>query len=210
MKAALAGLRWSILGALLLAVLGVAVALHGVRLHQDALAAHAQVRSTFLQSQQRLGSVYVERQEIDTFLARYNALGAMGALDDERRLEWVERLTAIRDDLRLPNLTYSVAPRLPHAAFGDAGSGLVYESSRMQLAFALFHEGDLVQILKRLREPPMGVPDIDSCSMTRRRPGGGASVGQIEPALEGSCLIDWITLTGGRNAGNDDKPGGQP
>ena len=41
-------------------------------------------------------------------------------------------------------------------------------------------------------------------------PGGAASVGQIEPALEGSCQIDWITLTGGRNAANDDKPGGQP
>lgn len=201
-------LRWPIAGALVLAALGVLVAMHGARLHGDALAAHGQVRTTFLQSQQRLGSVYVERQEIDTFLARYNTLGAMGALDDERRLEWLERLTAIRDDLRLPYLSFTVSPRLPHAAFGEAGAGLVYESSRMKLDFALFHEGDLIEMLKRLRDPPMGVPDIDSCSLMRRREGGAA--GTIEAALQGSCQIDWITVTGARNTDKDGKAGGQP
>ena len=79
----------------------------------------------------------------------------------------------------------------------------------MQLAFALFHEGDLVQILKRPREPPM-VPDIDSCSMTRRRPGGGASVGRSSPPGRGRALIDLDHAHRYATPGNDDKPGGQP
>ena len=42
----------------------------------------------------------------------------------------------------------------------------------------------------------------------RRRPGGATGgapgAGQVEASLEGSCQIDWITLTGARNAGKVD------
>ena len=75
MKAALAGLRWSIPGALLLGGLSPWRCI-GVRLHQ------MRWRRTrrcvdLLQSQQRL-AVLRRTPEIDTFLARYNALSAMG------------------------------------------------------------------------------------------------------------------------------------
>ena len=204
MKTAFAQVRWAVLGALILSGAGVAVALYGIDKHQATEVGARQVRSQARDTQQRLGSVYAERLEIDAFLARYNTLQSIGALGDESRLDWIERLATIRDDMRLPRLTYSVAARAPSVGLAEPAPGLRFESSSMKLEFGLVHEGDLLQVIARLRAPPMGVFEIRDCTLQRTAaasadaPAGATDVQTAAANLRGECLLDWTTLTGAR------------
>lgn len=204
MKSAFAQVRWAALGALLLSSAGVAVALYGIDRHRTVESGVARVKAQSLDTRQRLGSVYGERLEIDAFLTRYNTLQSIGALGNENRLAWIERLAAIRDELRLPRLVYSVAARQPNPGLPEPAPGLRFESSGMKLEFGLVHEGDLLQILARLRTPPMGVFEVRNCSLQRAAAGSAANL--ADPAdtlassanLRGECQLDWTTLTGVR------------
>ena len=202
MKTALAQVRWAALGALLLAGAGVAVALYGIDRHRSVEIGVAQVKAQSLDTRQRLGSVYGERLEIDAFLTRYNTLQSIGALGNENRLAWIERLAAIRDELRLPRLIYSVAARQANPGLPEPAPGLRFESSGMRLDFGLVHEGDLLQILARLRTPPMGVFEVRNCSLQRVAAGSAASQADATDTLaasanlRGECQLDWTTLTG--------------
>lgn len=213
MKSALAQVRWAGLGALVLASAGVTAALYGIDRHRATELGFLQVKAQARDTQQRLGSVYGERLEIDAFLARYNMLQSIGALGDESRLAWIERLAAIRDDMRLPRLTYSVAARTPTVGLTEPAPGLRFESSSMKLEFGLVHEGDLLQIIARLRAPPMGVFEIRNCALQRAPAApadaaAGATDGRATPAnLRGECLLDWTTLTGARPPAD---PGAMP
>ena len=74
----------------------------------------------------------------------------------------------------------------------------------MKLEFGLVHEGDLLQILARLRSPPMGVFEVRNCSLQRVAAGSAASLVDTTDTLaasanlRGECQLDWTTLTGVR------------
>ena len=204
MKTAFAQVRWALLGALVLAGAGGAAAMYGIEKHGVTEAGYMQVKAQARDTQQRLGSVYGERLEIDAFLTRYNTLQSIGALGDENRLSWIERLAAIRDEMRLPRLNYSVAARAPSVGLTEPAPGLRFESSSMKLEFGLVHEGDLLQIIARLRTPSMGVFEIRNCTLQRApaaaadAPGGATDSSASPGNLRGECLLDWTTLTGAK------------
>ncbi len=214
MKTVFAQVRWAALGALVLAGAGVAAALYGIDRHNATEVGFLQVKAQARDTRQRLGSVYGERLEIDAFLARYNTLQSIGALGDESRLDWIERLAAIRDDMRLPRLSYNVTARQPNPALQEPAPGLRFESSGMKLEFGLVHEGDLLQIIARLRAPPMGVFEIRNCSL-QRAPAAPTDASPeamdnraVPGNLRGECLLDWTTLTGARTPAMPGAPAG--
>ena len=202
MTALLTQLRWAILGALFLACAGVAAALYGNDRHGLAAQAHAREKAEALKAHQRLGSVYGERGEIENYLQRFYTLRSLGALGNENRLDWIERLTAIREELRLPRLTYTIAARAPDPQMPDPGAGLRFETSRMRLEFDVVHEGDLLRIIERLRTPAMGMFEVRSCALSRMRvgvPGADSAApeaGVARSNLAGVCELDWLSMTG--------------
>ena len=204
MTALLTQLRWAILGALLLACVGVAAALYGNERQRHSAQAQAREKAAALTAQQRLGSVYAERGEIENYLQRFNTLRSLGALGNENRLDWIERLAAIREELRLPRFTYTIAARAPNPQMQDPGAGLRFETSRMRLEFGVVHEGDLLRIIERLRTPAMGMFEIRSCALIRVRaalPGtdlAAPEAGAAHANLAGVCELDWLSMTGTR------------
>ena len=202
MKATLEHLKLAILGALLLAGLGIGAAFYGNTRHAQAARTFAIENAAFRQSQQRLDSVYTERREIDDYLPRFNNLKAQGALGNENRLDWIERIATIRRELSLPRLAFTIDPRAPNTAIQNPLAGLSFETSRMKLDFALVHEGDLLRVLERMRAPAMGVFEIRSCLLVLKpspaiSPAGSTDAGQAFAGnLEGACELDWISLTG--------------
>lgn len=191
-------LRWAMALAFVLALAGMAAGWYGSSLHGAAAAVNTQALARAEEAQQRLGSVYTERREIDEYLPRYATLRTLGALDNENRLDWIERVTAIRDELRLPGLAYTVEPRQPYAPLPSPGAGLRFEASRMRLEFAAIHEGDLLRIIDRLRTPAIGVFEARGCTLSRDDTGGAPPPDQAAalPTLSGACLLDWVSLAG--------------
>jgi hypothetical protein len=145
--------------------------------------------------------VYAERREIDDYLPRFNTLKSLGALGNENRLDWIERIAAIRRELDLPRLAYTIEPRQANAQMQQPVAGLTFETSRMKLDFALVHEGDLLRLIERLRSPAMGVFEIRACVLFRKPLAAAPASGLAGAAqafagnLEGACELDWISLT---------------
>jgi hypothetical protein len=212
MIAFLKQLRWSALAALMLAAIGIAAAWVGDSRQQESATRHAIAQSAAIEAQRRLGSVYAERREIDNFLPRFNALGALGALGNENRLDWIERLAALREELRLPRLSYTIDPRQANPQLPAPGSGLVFESSHMKFEFELLHEGDLLRIIERLRNPAMGVFEFNKCVIARLEgtvadlPAARGAVAPLASRLGGECHLEWISLTGAKPPQPDTTP----
>lgn len=200
MKGLFPKLHWALVLAFGVAAAGVATAMYCREQATQARALFAQSQAASREVQTRLDSVHLERQEISDFLPRYNALRAGGALGDEHRLDWIERLAEIRDSLQLPRLTYTISPRQPYALLPEAGPALGFAASRMKLELGLVHEGDLVALIKRLGEPRIGVFEIQSCNLRRPVRTGlpvtsrNAQHDPKEGNLVGECNVDWITL----------------
>lgn len=188
-------LRWSIAGAIALATVGAIAAWYGNHLHAEATLAHAQAQARAIEAQQRLGRAHAERRDIDAYLERYANLRTLGAIDNENRLDWIERIAAIRAELRSARLTYNVEPRQAYARLAPPGAGLRFEASPMRLEFAALHEGDLLRIIERLRTPAMGVFEVRGCSLAREGNAGGDSNAGTT-SLAGTCQFDWISLVG--------------
>ena len=200
MKALLTQLRAAILGALLLGLAGIALALYGNDRHRMAALTHAREQATALQTRQRLERVHTERREIEAYLQRFNTLHSLGALGNENRLDWIERLAAIRNELHLARLVYTIDARQVNPQMHDPGAGLRFETSRMRLDFTVVHEGDLLRIIERLRTPAMGMFEIRSCALSRLRPEARGIGGPLPRAsaadgnLAGQCELDWLII----------------
>ncbi|MBL8382417.1 MAG: hypothetical protein JNM90_05040 [Burkholderiales bacterium] len=191
-------LRWAVIGAVAIAACGGAAGYLGMTRHADAKRVYEAAQADFRETRARLDSVYGERQEIDSYLARYNNLRAIGALGNESRLDWIERLASIRDDLKLPRLAYTVGPRQPDPLFPDPSAGLLFEASTMKLEFVVLHEGDVIEIIRRLRSPPMGVFEVRNCAVSRRDARAVNVAAGSGGRLEGECQLEWIALTGAK------------
>lgn len=187
-------LRWSIAGAAFLVLLGIAAAWYGTRLHAEATLVQAEAQARAIEAQQKLGRAHAERRDIDAYLPRYGNLRALGAIDNENRLDWIERIAAIRTELHSARLSYSVEPRQAYARLAPPGAGLRFEASPMRVEFTALHEGDLLRIIERLRSPAIGVFEVRACSLARDSGTGGQSA--APPALAGACQFDWISLVG--------------
>lgn len=198
MNPTISHLRWALIGAFALAACGIAAGYYGINRHAQARIAYDAAQAEFRATRTRLDSVYGERQEVDSYLARYNTLRMMGALGNESRLDWIERLAAIREELKLPRLAYTVSPRQPDPLFPDPSAGLLFEASTMKLEFVVLHEGDVIEIIRRLRAPPMGVFEVRNCAVTRRDARAVSAVAGGAGRLEGECQLEWIALTGAK------------
>lgn len=194
MNGAAQSLRWSIAGAVMLVLLGIAAAWYGTHLHAAATNLHDQAQARAIESQQKLGRALAERRDIDDFLPRYENLRGLGAIDNENRLDWIERIAAIRTELRSTRLTYSIEPRQAYTRLAPPGAGMRFEASPMRVEFSAVHEGDLLRLIERMRSPAMGVFEVRTCSLAREAGAGGDAA--ASPGLAGVCQFDWISLVG--------------
>ena len=72
--------------------------------------------------QTKLASANEEEREIEANLQQYQALAARGIIGEENRLDWIDTVTAIKNERRLFNIGYSIQPQkeLDYPGFGPA------------------------------------------------------------------------------------------
>lgn len=191
-------LRWSALLLLVLVILGAGAIFVSLQLTKAARAELQQAEAERGDIRTRLGRARDEEQEIRARIARYNDLVARGYIRPEDRLEWVERIAAIKAARKLIDVQYEIAPQrtvdvalLPE---GAAGGGYEFMSSTMRLQMQLLHEDDLLGLLADLRgnAPALLVPR--GCGIERLPQGVGGGERGIRAWLKADCEIEWITL----------------
>jgi hypothetical protein len=188
----LARLAFPTLAAIMLIAAGVwLVTIAGesrVKAQAQFAAAHAERR----QNSDRLARIAEEEREVREKLDVYKQLKRLNILGEERRLEWADAISRIRNERELLDLTYRVnRQRLLKSLPGKPGSVDLYAST-MIVQLDLLHEEDLLRFLADLRASGNAYYSVRTCSM--RRTGQAATGTTITPRLRANCEIDLITV----------------
>ncbi len=187
-------LRLPIALALLLAAIGIGTTLatdHYLSLERRQREASLTERK---QAQERVAKVAEEEREIRENLIGYQQIIERGMIGPERRLDWIDTITAIKNNRKLFEIRYAIEPRRVLDYPGTTWKGNAhFMVSRMKLEMSLLHEGDLLGFLNDLKAAGNAFVSVRGCDVARTEKG---AVGrQISPKLRASCTIDFITLS---------------
>ena len=159
------------------------------RVKRSGVATSDQLREVKL----RLARATEEEREIKENLQHYQALIARGVVGEEKRLDWVDAVTAIKSERRLFNISYSIAPQkeLDYPGFGKT-PGVKFMASRVNMSLQLLHEEDLLGFIDELGRRAKTHLSVRECNLRRTpRPSGTA----LAPRLEADCAFDLITIS---------------
>lgn len=138
----------------------------------------------------KLQRVRSEEDEIKRKSTLFHELQQRGVIGEELRLDWVELLKDIRDQRRLLEMHYEIAPQ--RSIDTNPGSGYAFYSSAMKLQVGLLHEEDLTRLIADLRQRAKALIQVRSCKVARLP--RGATESGIAAQLQAECQIEWITL----------------
>ena len=145
--------------------------------------------------QTKLASANEEEREIKANLQQYQALAARGILGEEKRLDWIDTITAIKNERRLFNIGYSIEPQkeLDYPGFAPGG-GVKFEFSRVKIEMQLLHEEDLLNFIDDLAKRGRSYLAVRSCDVQRIDRGSSGAGTTLAPRLQASCVFDLITI----------------
>ncbi|MBL8439010.1 MAG: hypothetical protein JNM61_12490 [Zoogloeaceae bacterium] len=178
-------LRWPIIAAVVMALAGgYLVWLAQIR-HEAREALLARLASEYRRTHGRLLQAQGEEAQIREAIGRFRRLEDRGVVGPEHRLDWVERLAAVRQRLNLPALEYELRPRQPLDP-AAASARLRVTRSAMEVSATVLHEEDLLGLLAGLQAEPSAIVRPTECRLARPTSGQGG--------LSAHCALDWITL----------------
>lgn len=137
-------------------------------------------------SRAKLQQAHDEGQNIRTYLTRYQTLLNRGIVGEEKRLDWIDAITRVKNRRKLFEIDYAISAQQPVAADALLPPGeLELRRSRMKISLPLLHEGDLLNLLDDLEGQDKGLVTIQGCEIQR---------GEGPAGLSASCRLDWLTL----------------
>jgi hypothetical protein len=152
----------------------------------------ASSRAQLAEATARLEAARRERDDFRASSEVFRDLVKRGILEDENRLELVERLDRLKVGHRLHALEYEIAPQRPLAIAGVSSFTAVdVRGSRVKVTARALHEGDALAFLEELSRPPRGFTPATRCHLMRLDAGAGES---LAPRIEAQCTLEWITL----------------
>jgi hypothetical protein len=186
-------LRWPLLGASLLLFAGAAT-LWYAEYHLDlARQQQAATQKQRLAAQDRVAKASEEEREIRNHLVYFQRMVDAGIVGSKNRLDLVENISGIKNELKLFDIRYNIEPQKPVDYPGIAKTGAMeFVASRMQLDMRLLHEEDLLKFLRELQAKGQSMVSVRQCKLSRIDRGG--ATGPLAPGLQAQCSIDLINL----------------
>ena len=186
-------LRLPLAGSLVLILIGAACGIAANGYLQKSRILGAAAASQRAEVQAKLASANEEEREIKANLQQYQALEARGMIGAENRLDWVDTVTAIKNERRLFNISYSIEPQkdLDYPGFGT-GVGVKFMASHVKMDIQLLHEEDLLNFIGDLARRGKPYLSVRSCDVRREDRGNGTA---LAPRLRADCTFDLITIS---------------
>lgn len=180
-------------GLVALTLVGVACYFAAENTLQETKVQSAAASAQRVEVQGRLARATEEEREIKENLQQYQALAARGIVGEEKRLDWVDTITAIKNELRLFNIAYDMEPQQPLDLPGSVRGGNVdFVFSRLKVEIQLLHEEDLLNFIDSLTKRGKAYVLTRSCKVSRAERGSGATT--LVPRLQSNCVFDLITI----------------
>ena len=185
-------IRWALLAMLLMVAAGATALYYANRFHAKAIADQASAGLARSEARNRLFRARDEEQELRATTTRFQELAQRGIIGDERRLDWVEQIRRIREQRKLFDLQYEIAPQQPLDA-AAAGGPLPFMASPMRLTMQLLHEEDLLGFLDDLSAQAPAYLRTRRCTVDRLPPPAVPPTAAAAE-LRAECELDWITI----------------
>lgn len=130
---------------------------------------------------------------INNYYPRFLTLYQQGIIGPERRLDWLESLQKVADNLEIPKLRYEVASQRQSETDWPINTGrFQLYSSNMQLSMEMLHELDLLRLVDQLEKTKSGFFTISDCEMGRRTE--HIVVDATIPNVNATCNIQWYSI----------------
>lgn len=164
-------------------------------------AAHAQRKLHDMQRQhgaarKQLAAAYADHQDIETYTVEYEGLRRRNIIGDEHRLDWIEGLQNIRQQQRVLDFKYTIAPQQAYAQAPPDNGNFDLKLSGMTLHFDLLHEQQLMDFFDALRTDIDGRFILDHCVIerTRTETDDEQPISASAAPLKAECAGGWLTL----------------
>lgn len=146
--------------------------------------------------QSKLARANQEEAELRKKIIRYQQLADNGYFGTERRLDWIELLTAIGTERRLSDFRYELSAQHPSPKSllptGFQAGGNQFMSSTLKFAAGVLHEADLLALLGDIRQRIPAFVALRSCTLARG--GNDTRTGENQPLLKAECELEWVTI----------------
>lgn len=133
-----------------------------------------------------------EQEDLQGYYHQYQNLVEQNVIGLERRLDWIETIEKIRNQLNIFSVKYKLEPQETlNLENNSTSNSFDLHRSNMTLDFSLLHEGQLLNFLDTLSKEAKGMYLLESCTLTRND-----FVRQLRfiPNLQAECTLGWITL----------------
>lgn len=179
-----------------LGAISASILLSGVILYGSGIYADKNNRSLLNAQRQlndarkRLSDAHNDLDNLAVYSAEYGVLEKQDIIGDDHRLDWIEGLEKLRQQNRVIDFRYNIAPQksyAPQPAIDSGNFNIHY--SEMKLQFDLLHEGQLLNFFDALRSQLKGHYQIASCALHR-----SDAETDIAAHIKAECNGGWITL----------------
>jgi len=133
-----------------------------------------------------------EQEDLQGYYHQYQNLVEQNVIGIERRLDWIETIEKIRNQLNIFSVKYKLEPQETlNLENNSTSNSFDLHRSNMTLDFSLLHEGQLLNFFDALSEEAKGMYLLENCTLTRND-----LVRQLRfiPNLQAECTLGWITL----------------
>lgn len=154
-----------------------------------------QAEQRFRSQQQMNRQAQDAQQQLATFLEPHRAWLAKGFIGEPQRLQWVEALKALTDELKIPQVQFTLEST-QLAEYSDSAywhEEIPLRLTPMRLELRLAHEGDLLRLLQGLRNRANGLFSVQRCEI-RRQDQAGTQSASTNSGLQGYCQLTWYNL----------------
>jgi hypothetical protein len=139
----------------------------------------------------RVKNLRRERESLEQSAGVFSTLLVRGLMRSERRLDFVERLNAMRVENRILSVDYEISPQRALVPSGNPSFPAVdILASRVSLKARALHEGDVIDFIRALGNTPQGFHPVQRCHF--KRIDGPAGLQQAR--IEADCTLEWITM----------------
>lgn len=140
----------------------------------------------------RTEAIKREIEDMRASSAIFQDLLDRGVLQEERRLDFIERLDRLKALHKLDTLEYEIEPqRVLTLAGGRVFHSLDVMGTRVTLRFKALHEGDAIAFIEDLAKPSRGFNALSSCHLQRVE---RVAEDVTSPRVEGSCAMERVSL----------------
>jgi hypothetical protein len=156
---------------------------------EEAKREQQQAQVTQNEARGKLARAREEEMEIKRNLQQYQALVSKGIVGEENRLDWIERINAIRLAHKLYDIRSEISEQRKLDSTVTSGPDIMV--SRMDLGLPLLDEDDLFVLLGDLRASRRGYFQVKSCRITRGNPVDRKT---LAPTMDAACQLDFYTI----------------